>query len=192
MKKAQIQIQVLKKFDNFLAPKSSRAQIQIQEMAFVLIAVFILFSLVGMFALSLYYSGLKDSATNAREQNAIASVETIAAMPEISCNQPNCIDGEKLLVMQNRSIYNNYWEFASIKLIRSRAFNKKESEMIKCNTANYPDCDFFVLTDKKTINKTAPVSGFVAFCWQKVEWNIPYDRPGKCEIARVEIGVEKK
>ncbi len=191
-KKSQLKIQVLKnqRFLGLSSLADRKAQLKIQEMAFMLLAVFLFFTLVGLFALTIFYSGLRDEATKIAEDRTLSAVTSIADTPELSCitAKSNCVDGDKLIALVNKTAYENFWPFSSLKVITYRGFNKKEDELILCSFANYPDCDLFVVYDKKIRNERARGS-FVAFCRKEYENGYVYD---KCELAKIIAGTELK
>ena len=82
-----------------------KAQLKIQEMSFMLIAVFLFFVLVGLFVVSLLYSGISKNNTNIEEQKAYAVITNLAGSAEFSCGKPNCVDADKLLGMVNNPDY---------------------------------------------------------------------------------------
>ncbi len=67
-------------------------------------------------------------------------------------------------------------------------FDKTEDELIKCNFANYPDCDILIIYDKKEKNERA-ISSFTALCRKDYENGYTYD---KCEIAKIIAGTKLK
>ena len=170
--------------------RNKRGQLKIQEMSFFLIAVVLFFILAGLFALSIIYSNLYDSATEAAEQRTLSSITNLAASPEFSCEgtKTNCVDADKLMsLMQNRK-YENFWPFSSLIVRTWQAFNKTEQEMNKCSLANYPDCEYFILYDKEVKNERT-ISSYVALCRKEIEEGVVYD---KCEIAEFLAGTELK
>ena len=184
-KKSQINTQDLKRF---LVPEfSKQAQIKIQEMAFMLIAVILFFILVGLFILSIFFVNLQKEATNLAEDKTLSAVTNIANTPELNCEigKTNCIDGDKLISLINLDgSYENFWGFSSLRIVRLDAIEKDYSEMIKCDFANYPECDLFEVYDKE-INNERAVSSFVALCRKDSEDRVTYDR---CEVAKIIAG----
>ena len=91
---------------------NKKAQMKIQQMAFMLIAITLFFVLVGLFIVSAAFSGLKDKAKQLEEQEAITLVSKLANSPEFSCGtayggqKVNCIDLDKLipLIQNNETI----------------------------------------------------------------------------------------
>jgi len=170
--------------------KSNKSQLQIQEMAFMLVAVVFFFVLVGLFAASIMYSNLHEDATQIAETRTLTSITNIADSPEFSCvlSKSNCVDEDKLISLINKTSYKNFWPFSSLKVVKFNAFNKDEKEMILCTRANYPECDLFIVYDKKVENERA-ISSYVALCRKEYENGYTYD---KCEIARLVAGTELK
>ena len=65
--------------------KYKKAQIKVNQMVFMLIGVTIFFALVGMFALNLRVSSLKNTASELQEQNAYLLTSKLSNSPEFSC-----------------------------------------------------------------------------------------------------------
>ncbi len=61
--------------------KEKKAQLKIQQMAFMLIAVVIFFVLVGMFFLMLRYSKLRETSEIIESENAMLLVSRLANSP---------------------------------------------------------------------------------------------------------------
>ena len=94
----------------------NKAQLKIQQMAFMLMAVTLFFALVGMFVLVIKFSGLKESASILEEKNALLLVTKIANSPEFSCGEAfgsakiNCIDADKVMMLkENIEKYKGFW-----------------------------------------------------------------------------------
>lgn len=175
-----------KKFFEFVFSK--RSQLRIQEMSFMLLAVFLFFILVGLFTLSIVYSNLQEGAKRIAEERTLSSLTSLSDSPEFSCTESksNCVDSDKLISLVNKSSYQNFWPFSSLKVLRFSGFGKSENELIECNFANYPDCDLVVVYDKKVLNERA-ISSFVALCRKKFENGYTYD---KCETAKLIAGTK--
>jgi hypothetical protein len=173
--------------------KKIKAQLKIQEMSFMLVAVLLFFVLAGLFALSIFNLSISKDASAIEREKILFSVTNLADTPEFTCGESrhNCIDADKLIVLLNRNSYKNFWQFSSLKVVKITALSKPETKWVKCNLANYPDCDYFLVYDKKITNEKPPVSSFVSLCRQQVENNYPYNEPGKCEMAMLVAGVKQ-
>lgn len=191
IKKVLLKIQAGKNH-GFLVPKSSvKAQLKIQEMAFMLVAVMLFFILVGLFAAILMFSNLQDRATKIAKERAFSAVTNLADSPEFSCSlsKTTCVDADKLIILTNRSdIYQNFFPFSSLEIIRFHAFNYREEDMVRCSFVNYPDCDKFILYDKEVDNEVV-IQSYIALCQKEYENGAVYD---KCEIAKFLAGSEQK
>jgi len=171
---------------------NKKAQIKIQEMSFVLIAVALFFILIGLFIVSIVQSNLYKKASDFAQEKAIASVKNFAYSPEFNYNEQNCIDADKLIGFVKKESqdhnYEKFWDFTSIKIIKESGFNKSEGEMIGCDMGNYPNCDIFILYDKTPLNEVS-VSSYIALCKKEKENSYIYD---KCTLAKFVIGSERK
>jgi len=166
--------------------KNKRGQVKIQQMAFMLIAVFIFFVLVGLFVLTFRFSGLKRSAAALEEKESLLLVTKLANSPEFSCeesfgNQINCIDGNKIMVLKDS--INKYYDFWDV----SNVIIMKTSLNTECTKGNYPDCDYIDVFSKGTQDIGFPVENFVTLCSKDSEEGRVYDN---CEIAKLIVYYE--
>lgn len=170
---------------------NNKAQLRIQEMAFMLIAVVFFFILVGLFALSIFIQHLREESTSIKEDRTLTSLTNLADSPEFYCvsSKSNCIDGDKAISLLNKTSYQDFWAFSSLAIVKSSGFSKNRNEMIDCNWANYPDCDIITVYDKGLKNERI-ISSYVAFCRKEYyEKGYTYD---KCEIGKIIAGTEIK
>jgi hypothetical protein len=165
-----------------------KAQIRIQEMSFMIVAVVIFFALVGLLAFSVLYSNLHEEATQITEDKTLSAITNLADTPEFTCGEPNCVDADKLMSLIGKESYKDFWDFSSLSVIKFSGFDKDEKDLIKCNLGNYPDCDIFEIYDKN-INNEKKISSFVALCRKEYENDYTYN---KCEVARLIAGSERK
>ena len=146
------------------------AQVKIQEMAFMLVAVMLFFILVGLFAAVLLFDSINKKAEEVALRKTYTSITNLAESPEFSCtlSKTNCVDADKVIFLQNRSkTYMNYFPYSSLRIIRFDAFNLKEEDMKTCNFENYPDCDVIIIYDKKVRYETFMPS-YIILC-QKIK-----------------------
>jgi hypothetical protein len=171
------------------SPFKKKAQMKIQQMSFLLIAVFLFFALVGMVVVTVMMSDIKNSATDLREQNAKLLASKIANSPEFSCGyvygdkKSDCIDEDKVMVLKdNIDKYKNFWGVSSIEI--RRIYPKwtltKDKE---CTETNYPNCNIITLISSQGFDK----SNYVALCRkEKYRGEIV----NKCEMAKIIIRYE--
>ncbi|MCK5150127.1 hypothetical protein KAJ87_04340 [Candidatus Pacearchaeota archaeon] len=168
----------------------TKAQLKIQQMAFMLMAITLFFVLAGMFVLVIKFAGLKESATLLEEENAMLLVTKLANSPEFSCgeafgsNRINCVDFDKVMMLkENIDKYSKFWGVASIEI---RKVFPKSQEI--CTAINYKDCGVIEVFSKD-VNSLPPSSNFVSLCRKESEDGKIYD---KCELAKLIVGSEDK
>ena len=64
--------------------ENKKAQLKIQEMSFMLVALVLFFILVGLFALSIIYSNLKSEASDIVESRTLSSITNFRINPNHS------------------------------------------------------------------------------------------------------------
>jgi len=165
---------------------NKKGQLKIQEMMFMLVGVFMFFILVGLFASIILYSGIKESSREARREKVINAISSLSDSPEFYCgkSRSNCIDEDKLIILNDKGSFNEFWPFNSLKIIRYSGLSKSFSELKNCTIGNYPDCDYY---DFYTRNKNeSSVASYVALCRIESENGYNYE---KCEIGKIIAGV---
>jgi len=164
-----------------------RGQLKIQQMAFMLIAVFIFFVLVGLFVFSFRFSGLRRSATELEEKEALLVVTKLANSPEFSCegafgNRINCIDADKVIVLKDSiSKYSGFWGVSNI-IIR-----KTTNSSIECNIGNYENCGYIDVFSRGA--QGYPVENFITLCKKSSNQEKTYDN---CEISKLVVYYESE
>lgn len=115
--------------------KSKKSQIKIQETAFALLAIVILFSIVFIFYMKFSSVGLANKAEALKEDRALSMLNSIIAMPEISCSssigsqtESLCIDKDKLSAFKDMKGYAGFW--AGLKGLRIMQIYPSESEFV--------------------------------------------------------------
>jgi len=169
---------------------SKKGQLKIQQMIFMLLAVFLLFVLVGLFFLSISLSNLKETATQIGEKNALLLVSKLANSPELSCGEAfgssrtNCIDFDKIIALNNLEGYSDLLGLAKVEIRKIYP----DAGNVLCNQENYPDCGIVKLVDKNV--ETSPyTSNFVSLCRKETDNKVIYD---KCELALLMVSSEYK
>jgi hypothetical protein len=175
------------RFEKTCSP-NKMGQMKIQQMMFMLLAVTLLFMLVGMFFLAIRLSTVKQSATTLGEESAKLLVSKLANSPEFSCGnafgaKANCIDFDKIMVLKDMEDYSNFWGAAKIEI--RKIF---PSGNVSCNFKNYPDCEIVNVLDRE-VNSLPPSSNFVSLCRKEKNERIIYN---KCELALLMVSAEDK
>ena len=161
--------------------RANKAQLKIQEMAFMLMAVIIFFVMAGMFFLIIVYNDLYHQADILAREEAISIVVNLANTPEFSCGTL-CMDTDKLIVMTDRASYEDFWPITSLVVTKV-----SEEEKIECNEKNYPNCNYFKVYDEETESEQG-VETFVSLCRKDKINGFVYD---KCELGKIIVGFEK-
>ena len=173
--------------------KMKKAQIKIQQTAFMLIALTLFFVLVGLFLISFKMSDLKQKANALDEKNAVILASKIAASPELSCGHAygetrvNCIDSDKLIVfIGSSSKYKNFWQISNLEI---RKIYPSQTQEIICTQNNYPDCNYFKIYANSTKNSGPDYTSFGVLCRKDKQNGVTYN---KCELAKLIVSYNVK
>ena len=169
--------------------KYSKAQMKIQQMAFMLMAVTLFFVLVGMFVLVIFVSQIQESAETLDERNALLLVTRLANSPEFSCGESfgtgnlNCVDGDKMIVLKDRG--SNYDDFWGVENIQVRKIYPSLAQDVECNSGNYPECNIIKIREGQI---SSEFSNFVSLCRKE---NVNGEAVDKCEIALLMVSYQE-
>jgi len=165
--------------------EKKKAQLKIQQMAFMLVAVFLFFSLVLLLYFKISLNDLSKTSRELEIQKAEAMVVKLASSGELIFeNKPNSIDADKLMVLKSERKYKELWGVEGI-IVRKIYPNNLKNE-VECKASNYPECNIIkVFTDKNI----APVKSYVALCRKQNTENGIYD---KCELAVLMLELKEK
>ncbi|PIN80566.1 hypothetical protein COV16_00585 [Candidatus Woesearchaeota archaeon CG10_big_fil_rev_8_21_14_0_10_34_8] len=158
---------------------NKKAQLKIQEMSFMLLALALLFVLIFIFYISFQYTSLHKTATQLAEKQALTSLARISEMPELTCGTL-CIDSDKLMIMKKLPEYKTLMGFSSLSV---RAIYPRDDT--ECTDQIYPDCGHYTIFTKNLEERQ--LSTFVSLCRQEIINGLELK---KCEIAKLIIGVE--
>lgn len=163
-----------------------KGQYQIQQMAFMILAIFFFFVLVGLFFMGWQVMNLRSGHARLQEQKALSALKVIADSSEFNCDSSEdwCIDKDKLTAFsENAELYRDYWSVASVELLivhpPRRENMGSNDEPVLC-----PDlgCDYYVLYDSGQKNRKL-YSAYVSVCED-------VDRSHRiCELGRLMLGV---
>ena len=100
---------------------SKKAQLKIQQMAFVLVALMIFFGLIAVIYFSIWSSGIKKSAAQRQDEEALQIALSLASSPEFaftsSSDCSSCVDFEKIISL-NKEVYKNLWNLDYLEIER--------------------------------------------------------------------------
>lgn len=160
--------------------KNKKGQHKIQQMAFMLVALFIFMILAGMFFLWLYLNNLREKAATLGEEQAIIAAQFISSLPELGCGE-NCIDTDQAMLVKNQAFYQNFWDFESLEIRRIYPTGIGR----ECALSTYPNCDIYTLYD--TGKDARKISSFVALCRKE---NYKGSVARRCELGKIVIGIK--
>jgi len=167
-----------------------KAQMKIQQTAFMLIALTLFFVLVGLFVLGFKLSDLKRGASALEEKNTMLLVTKLANSPEFSCGESygtgkiNCVDADKVMMLKQESEkYSGIWGNSNISIRKIYPIGPD----IECTTSTYPNCNTIEVYSKA--KQGISIGNFVSLCRKERTESRPYD---KCELALLMVSYEKK
>lgn len=98
--------------------KEKKAQLKIDETAFMLLALVLLFVFVFIFYSNMQVKQLYSEKNRLQAEKAITLLQKISAMPEFSCLKGDCIDKDKVIAMKNVTGYDALWNgLSSIRIM---------------------------------------------------------------------------
>jgi hypothetical protein len=164
--------------------KARKAQMKIMQMAFMLVAVFFFFTLVGLFFLSIQMKDVGMNAAQLQRDQAISSLRVIADMPELSygSGESMTLDEDKLRIMSTNfsRYYDEFWPVASVGVYKLWPIS---TELKECPGVG---CNYYKLYDNGQSSSQNP-STFVSICKKVKESGFVYD---KCSIGKLEVGMK--
>ena len=153
---------------------NKKAQLKIQQMVFMILAITIFFILAGLFFLAVKVTNLERDAQELAQDKAIGLVNKISSNPELTFEGvPNSIDADKLMILKDSKVYGNFFGVDGI-IVQKIYPKSKETE---CTRENYPDCNKIKLF---TNNEVTPTQSFVSWCRKKTIEGNAYD---ECSLA---------
>ena len=162
---------------------SGRAQLKIQQMAFMLIAVTLFFVLVGLFFLSANLSGIKRGFITQQQENAKEIANVLSKSPEFGCGHGKiqCIDLDKAMQMKNRVVYQNFWE--ADKIIIRKIYPVIRGN-VECTYGNYPNCNVLTVFSHNERELSVPGTTFVSLCHKEFKNEQSYEQ---CDLGLISI-----
>ena len=95
----------LNKYNVSIFDMESKAQVKVQEMAFVLLALALLAMVAFIFFIRFQSGNIEKAGEDVQQRTAISVLEKIATMQEISCQKSDmCIDEDKIGIINQKNI----------------------------------------------------------------------------------------
>src|SRR3989344_33731 len=99
------------KMTDLTAIYSKKAQMKIQQMAFVLLAIMIFFAMVGLIYFTISIANVQASAEELRDNEARETVKKLSGSPELGFTSTtdcsSCIDLDKALILTDSTRYHD-------------------------------------------------------------------------------------
>ncbi|MFA6023271.1 MAG: hypothetical protein WC781_04240 [Candidatus Pacearchaeota archaeon] len=157
---------------------NQKGQLKIQQMSFMLLAVFLFFMMVLLFYVAVSTTNLKKEQVSLERDKGIGLAAKIASTAEFGFEGiPNSIDADKAMIIKNEVKYRDYWGINGI--IIKKVY--PASSNIECKASNYPDCDTIKIF---TANESSSISSFVSLCRKQTSGGHSYNH---CELAKIMI-----
>lgn len=141
----------------------SKAQMKIQQMAFVLVALAIFFALASLLYFSITLNNLQNTAQGLQDAEAQEIVRKMSGTPELSFTSStdcsSCVDFDKALLLKEINAYQSFWNLDYLMIERIYPSSNNE----ECTRFNYPDCSRITLISSPQNNfGTETPSAFVS------------------------------
>lgn len=166
-----------------------KAQLKIQQIAFMLIALTIFFAMIGLIFLAVKMSSLRESVNVLEEEKSIELASKIANSPELSCqgsfDKTNCIDSDKAMALSLIPEFDDFWEVKKIQVMSLTSENN-----VKCNNANYPKCNLIDVYSKQGVSEGTSYSNFVSLCRKEID--AQGNKFDKCELGVILVNPIEK
>ena len=171
-------------FDEKKKNKNRKSQLKIQQMAFMIMAVFIFFILAGIFFVSVSVQGMKRDVTRLEREKAITTVANLVDTAEFTCGKSLCLDADKLIALSSgmQEVFGDLWPVAEIKV--RRLYPLVSTQDVECTRLTYPECNVFDVYKNDEVKTAGAVSSFVALCRKENKEGFVYD---KCELGQINI-----
>lgn len=157
---------------------NKKAQLKIQQMIFMVMAITLFFILAGLFFLSVRITNLEQDVVELNRDKAVSLVNKIASNPEfIFENVPNAVDADKLMILKNEQRYRDFFGVDGIIIEKIYPI----SNDVDCTLENYPNCNRIKIFTSKD---AAVISSFISLCTKETINGNSYN---KCELARLMI-----
>lgn len=165
-----------------------KADFKIQQMAFMIVFVFIFFILVGLFFLQVSMDKIRGSAEGQKEDQVMSALSSWSELPEFSCSDTSvsCLDEDKLYILGSErfnTLYNDFLPVASINVYKVVSGNGKK-ELIKCPAKN---CNYYEVYSSGQTG-VREYGSYVSICKKTRREGEVFS---ECELGRISIGIKR-
>lgn len=152
--------------------KEKKAQVKVQETAFMLLALAFFLILILIFYSNYQLKQLYDEYNKIQSEKAVSLLEKFVALPEFSCLHGKCVDMDKLFALDNVTGYDDLW----------RGVSKIEVVRI------YPSRKNFVVYQKGILDDIIGYAAFVPLCKTRYADGYVWQ---ECSLAKLIVSIEK-
>lgn len=162
-----------------------KAQYKIMQMAFMVVAVFIFFLMVGIFFFNFQTQKLKETAQVSNEQKTLVLISSIANSPEFHCSSSSsmCVDFDKAKILsldKYGSLYTDFWPVSSIEI---RIIDSSYDKIVSCKNKNLDNCNYYQIYNEENKTEIMKYSSYITLC-EKKQVNID-----NCKLAQLIVGL---
>jgi hypothetical protein len=163
--------------------KTKRAQMKIQEMSFMILALVLFLILVGLFYLVFSNTSLKNKFEDLTEAQTKSAIIKLSDLPELNCGENLCVDLDKIILLKQVQLYDNYWELGGLVIRKTYPY---QNSSIECSAGSYLNCN--TITLKAPQAEYDEISSFVSLCWKETKLGESYQH---CELGTLSAYVEQ-
>lgn len=165
---------------------SRKAQMKIQQMAFMLVAVMIFFAMVAIVYFTIVFARIQDTADDLREREAKELARQMSSTPELMFSQGSSpfsasLDFDKAhFLSQNLDFKRKYWNLEYLMI--EKVYPPPTQNQEDC-ALYYPDCKELVIIDNANGMYAGTQTAPVALVW----WDETLENGGgyRFEFGRV-------
>jgi hypothetical protein len=165
-----------------------KAQLKIQEMSFMMLAVILLVFIVLLFYVSVSSFNVKKNFQELARHNSLSILIGFADYPEFNCvGASSCIDTDKLIgFMGEKEKYKNYWGNEIKGIVIEKVFSFSNIIKGECSMINYPNCDKYTIIPIQ--DNSIGDSGYIGLCREEYKNNYNFKQ---CDLGRITVYTDK-
>ncbi|MBU0907416.1 MAG: hypothetical protein KKD18_02475 [Nanoarchaeota archaeon] len=139
---------------------SKKAQMKIQQMAFMLVAIMIFFGMVAIIYFTIVVAKLQGTVDDLREQEAKELARQMAGTPELmfsktGFSESSAVDFDKALALKEQDVYKTkYWNLDFLMI--ERLYPPPDPTQEWCNINNRETCQKLLLIGNIPSNSGGP------------------------------------
>lgn len=138
---------------------SKKAQMKIQQTAFMLVAVMIFFAMIAIVYFTIVIAKLQDTVDDLREQEAKELARQMSGTPELIFSkqgfpESSTVDFDKAIALSEHDVFKRkYWNLDFLMIER---IYRSPNQGVECNINNRETCHYLVLIGEMPSNSGGP------------------------------------